>query len=207
MRASTVVRLGSVIVVLAIGVLIWQTFRSGWSARDRPTALESAVARIARHLATPASLRSAHDPAPVTPEVLAGARAHWADHCASCHGNDGKGATEIGRHLYPPAPDMTAPETQRLSDGELFAVIENGIRLTGMPAWGDGSEQSVRDSWSLVHFIRHLPALSADEVRAMERLNQKSPAEWHALQEEEEFLRCGRPPASAEAHDPSGHEH
>ena len=66
-------------------------------------------------------------------------RAHFADHCASCHGNDGRGNTEMGRNLYPKAPDMRQSGTQHLSDGELYWIIENGVRLTGMPAWGDGS--------------------------------------------------------------------
>jgi hypothetical protein len=53
--------------------------------------------------------------------------------------------------MYPPAPDMRKERTQRMTDGELFYIIENGIRLSGMPAWG-GSEPAGQDSWKLVHF-------------------------------------------------------
>ena len=80
--------------------------------------------------------------------------------------NDGSGDTSIGRSLYPPAPDMRAARTQALSDGELFAIIENGIRLTGMPAWGTGTPEGERDSWALVHFIRRMPSLTPDGDRA-----------------------------------------
>jgi hypothetical protein len=66
-------------------------------------------------------------------EVLADAKAHWADHCALCRGNDGSGQIAMGQRMYPPAPDMRKNRTQRLTDGELFYIIENGIRLTGIP--------------------------------------------------------------------------
>ena len=63
--------------------------------------------------------------------MIAEGRDHFADHCATCHANDGSGNTEMGRGLYPKAPDMRLPATQNLSDAELFYIIENGVRLTG----------------------------------------------------------------------------
>src|SRR5262245_7104334 len=142
-----------VVTVVAAGVLLAATLRRGFSALDEPSAVEAILAARMRRWATPPELRDAKNPLPATPAVLAEARAHWADHCASCHGNDGKGQTTIGAHLYPRAPDMTLPRTQDLSDGELFAVIENGIRLTGMPGWGEGTAASGYGSWTLVHLI------------------------------------------------------
>jgi mono/diheme cytochrome c family protein len=166
----------------------WRTLRYGFSAHDEPTRIEASFARTFRRLATPADLRDGKNPLPLTPTVMAEARAHWADHCAVCHGNDGKGKTTIGEHLYPHAPDMTLEGTQALSDGELFAIIENGIRLTGMPGWGNGTAESGYGSWSLVHFIRHLPELTPEELAEMEALNPKTPEEWEQIQAEEAFL-------------------
>ncbi|MCU1235652.1 MAG: Cytochrome [Candidatus Solibacter sp.] len=74
-----------------------------------------------------------------------------------------------------------------MSDGELFYIIENGIRLSGMPAWASGHGEE--DSWKLVHFIRHLPQLSFSEQKEMENLNPKSPAEFEEEKEEENFLK------------------
>jgi hypothetical protein len=88
---------------------------------------------------------------------------------------------------------MRLSETQRLTDGELFYIIENGVRLSGMPGWGDGSEDSKRATWHLVRFIRHLPGLTREEKLQMERLNQKSPEEWREMQEDEEFLQDKEP--------------
>ncbi|MGD9713838.1 MAG: cytochrome c [Thermomicrobiales bacterium] len=69
-------------------------------------------------------------------ELLAEAREHFADHCAICHANAGSGNTLIGRNLYPKAPDLRKSDMQSLTDGEIFYIIHNGIRFTGMPAWG-----------------------------------------------------------------------
>ncbi|WP_428298380.1 c-type cytochrome [Hyphomicrobium sp.] len=93
------------------------------------------------------------------------------------------------RNLYPKAPDMRKAETQSLSDGELFYIIHNGIRLTGMPAWGGADPDADEDSWKLAHFIRHLPQLTADDLVAMKRLNPKGPHELEEEEEIDEFLR------------------
>jgi mono/diheme cytochrome c family protein len=116
---------------------------------------------------------------------------HFADHCAVCHGNDGSGNTEMGRGLYPRAPDMRLPATQNLSDAELFYIIENGVRLTGMPGWATGTKEGETSSWHLVHFIRHLPKLTAEEVGHMEELTPKSPQAVRQQIEEEKFLQGG----------------
>jgi len=96
------------------------------------------------------------------PEILAEARNHFADHCAVCHGDDGSGKTETAEGLYPPVPDLRDAGTQELTDGELFSIIQNGIRFTGMPGWGAGE-----DHWKVVLFIRHLPDLTPEELGLM----------------------------------------
>ncbi len=179
-----------VLVVLG-GLLLSSTLRSGLSTHQEPPWMEAQAARLVRRWATPADLRGAANPLPLTPQVLAEALAHWADHCAVCHSNDGRGKTDIGGHLYPRAPDMTLRATQSLSDGELFAIIENGIRLTGMPGWGNGTAESGYDSWTLVHFIRHLPKLTPEELAEMEALNPVSPEELRERMAEEQFLEGG----------------
>jgi Cytochrome C oxidase, cbb3-type, subunit III len=129
------------------------------------------------------------------------ARAHWADHCAACHSNNGSGDAEMGKHMYPPAPDMRQSETQSLTDGELFYIIQNGIRLTGMPSWGSGTSRNEQDSWKLVRLIRHLPKLTAEEEREMETLNPKGPDELKEEQEERDFLN------GDQSHEQTQHKH
>lgn len=187
------------------GALFLSTVRRGFSTHDEPSGMEAWVARSVRHWSTPADLRNEKNPLPLTPQVLGVARAHWADHCASCHGNDGRGNVELGRRMYPRAPDMTLPATQSLADGELFSIIENGIRLTGMPGWGDGTAESAYGSWGLVHFIRHLPELTPEEIAAMEALNPKTPEEWEQIQAEEAFLSGEAEPSGDPSDTPHSH--
>jgi mono/diheme cytochrome c family protein len=179
----------------------------GISARREPPTIEVRLARTARHLLVPRAARARVNPVPATPEGLAGARAHFADHCATCHGNDGKGDTSYGRNLYPRAPDLTDAATQDLSDGELFYYIENGIKLTGMPAFGTGDPENEQQSWELVSFLRHLPKISPDELAAMERQNPRTREEIEAEIATEAFLRGdGEPVAPVPSHsEKNGH--
>ena len=193
------VGIAALILGLLIGAgLFIRTLRYGLSAHDKPTAMEAFMAGCMRHWSVPADLHAMKNPLPLTPAVLTAAQSHFADHCASCHGNDGKGQTEMGQHLYPKAPDMTLPETQNLSDGELFATIENGVRLTGMPGWGNGTAESAYGSWTLVHFIRHLPKVTPAEVEEMKKMNPMTPSEMQEQQSEESFLEGGDAGASPE---------
>lgn len=169
--------------------------RRGFSARDQPSAVEALAARTMRRLAVPRQARSLANPVYPTDEVFADARAHFADHCAVCHANDGSGNTTIGRNLYPKAPDMRLDATQSLTDGELYTIIQDGIRLTGMPAWGQEGDENDEDSWKLVHLIRHLKDLTPDQLKEMERINPKSPDEIEEERQEQEFLRGGAEPA------------
>jgi len=161
----------------------------GFSARDQPSGLERWFAHWARSASVPRDARRLMNPVPNSAEVQAAARAHWADHCAVCHANDGSGDTPMGKRSYPPAPDMRLAPTQEMTDGALFYIIQNGIRFSGMPAWGDGSDHDAEDSWKLVRFIRHLPQLTLEEKKEMEKLNPKSPDELREEQEEEKFLK------------------
>jgi mono/diheme cytochrome c family protein len=182
-----------VIVVTAGGFIFLKTRANGFSARAKPSALEEFAAQIARGMALPVGIRDKKNPIANSTEALAEARAHWADHCALCHGNDGSGDTGMGRQTYPPAPDMRKERTQRMTDGELFYIIENGVRLSGMPAWGSGTDQDARDTWKLVHFIRHLPDLSPAEIKEVEKLNPKSPDDLEEERLEEQFLKGHTP--------------
>ena len=181
-----------VILTLALAVVAAILTRGlGFSARGKPWTTEERMARAARRWATPSAVRGQANPVPVTSDVIEFGLKHWADHCASCHGNDGSGDTKLGRNMYPPAPDMRGGATQAMSDGELFYVIERGIPMTGMPAWGTGTADGERASWELVRFIRHLPKLSPEDLARMETLNPKSQMDAEQAAEIDDFLSGG----------------
>ena len=104
----------------------------------------------------------------------------------------------IGKGLYPKPPDLKLQETQKLSDGELFWIIENGVRFTGMPSFSTQGAQD--DSWKLVLFIRHLPQLSVEERMEMETYNPKGPDDREEEKQEDDFLTGGKPAPKQETH-------
>src|SRR3984893_14925452 len=142
--------------LLAIALYTVRLIWHGLSTADEPSYLERTVARAARNLAIPRRARIEVNPLNATPEILKESRETFLDRCASCHGQDGSGQTRIGRGLYPKVPDLRAPRTQNLSDGEIRYIIRNGVRLTGMPGWANPHDEQGDDSWKLVLFIRSL---------------------------------------------------
>lgn len=166
----------------------------GFSARAEPTRVEASLAGAMRHMATPNAVRDRINPVPASAVALHEGMEHFADHCAQCHANNGSGQTMLGAGMYPKPPDMRLALTQNKTDGELFGIIENGIRLSGMPAFG-GNGGTEDESWKLVLFLRHLPHLAPDEEQAMEHLNPKSPDELKEEKQEADFLNGANPSA------------
>lgn len=189
------------LVGLAILMLLLQG--RGVSARQQPSAIEARAALWMRSWMTPSTYKGLKNPVSATEENFIAAREHYADHCASCHANDGSGNTDMGRNLYPKAPDMRLPRTQQLSDGELFYLIENGVMLTGMPGWSTGTPEGEKSSWQLVHFIRRLPTLTAEDFAVMEQHNPTSRAQIEEERKVEEFLKGSDLPPPADPH--AGH--
>ncbi len=193
-----------VLVVAIVGFLgVYRIASRGISAKAQPGQLETLVARTLRRLAIPRSDRDLRNPVARTPDVIAEGMAHYADHCAGCHANNGSGDTEVGRGLYPKPPDMRLNATQSLTDGELFYIIENGVRLSGMPAWSAGNEEGTHGTWHLVHFIRELPRLTPEQIKQMETMNPRSPDE---VREEIEREKAGHGDSDA-TKPPHSHKH
>ena len=84
---------------------------------------------------------------------------HFAAHCAVCHGAPGVPRGDIAEGLYPHPPDL-AQAAQRYTPGELFWILKNGIKMSGMPAWQDHSDDEL---WSTVGFIERLPGMSESD--------------------------------------------
>lgn len=193
MRRVLVWLVGIVVTGLVIGAAGLAYVRvTGLSARAKPSEAETRLARAIRSFAISGSDRSRTNPVPPSQEAVRAGLEHFADHCAVCHNNDGSGVTNFGRGLFPPAPDLRAESTQTMTDGELFYIIENGVRFTGMPAFTTGTRDGEAESWKLVHFIRRLPRLSEAELERMKELNPRSPEEIRQEIAEEEFLRGER---------------
>jgi predicted CXXCH cytochrome family protein len=135
----------------------------GFRATSEPSSLEKVVARTARNWAIPGRARNEKNQLKLTSENLREGREEFLARCASCHGHDGSGLTDMGRNLYPRTPDLRASETQSLTDGEIHYIIANGVQLTGMPAWSNPHQERNVNAWNLVLFIRNLRPLTHEE--------------------------------------------
>ena len=149
--------------------------RRGFSALATPSAIEELAATTARKLAVPSAYRELRNPIVPSTDNIRGGMEHFSYHCATCHSNDGGGQTVFGKGLYPKPPDLRAAGTQNKSDGELYYTIDNGVRLSGMPAFS--GTHTAAQTWRLVLFIRHLPQITAEELNEMKGLDPKSAAD------------------------------
>ena len=90
---------------------------------------------------------------------------HYNEMCVSCHGAPGKEETELSKGLNPPPPYLVE-HAKEMDPQELFWITKNGIKMTGMPAWG--KTHSDKKIWAIVAFMKKLPDISAEEYKKME---------------------------------------
>src|SRR5437764_5543993 len=84
---------------------------------------------------------------------------HFAARCAVCHGAPGVPKGDIANGLYPQPPDL-AVTACRYTATELFWTIKHGIKMTGMPSWGDHSDDEL---WATVAFLKKLPGMTPQD--------------------------------------------
>jgi mono/diheme cytochrome c family protein len=131
----------------------------GCTAGKTPSQGETSLADAAKDVAIPLEAGKMNNPLPETDEVVSQGREVFLGSCAQCHGADARGDSDLGRNMTPPAMDLTSAHVQHWNDAELFWIIQNGVRLTGMPAWK--SRISDNDTWKLARFIHNLPRVGA----------------------------------------------
>jgi mono/diheme cytochrome c family protein len=130
----------------------------GCTANKPPSEGETNLANAAKDVVIPLEAGKMPNPLPDTDEVVSQGQEVFLGSCAQCHGPEARGDTTVGRNMNPPAMDLTSSHVQHWNDGELFWIIRNGVRLTGMPSWQ--STISENDTWKLVRFIHKLPRLN-----------------------------------------------
>jgi mono/diheme cytochrome c family protein len=190
------------LIALVVGLSI---VRGGFTARAKASRLEAGVADMVRDLAIPGSAKALRSPILGTPDVLTRGRRHFAEECAICHGNDGRG-NDLGKRVFPPVPDLR--DTKDMTEGEIFYVIHNGIRFSAMPAFGTpGDEEEAREHWEVVYFIRHLPDLMPQEIDEMWQYNPKTLEQWQAAQARAAQPAAAKPEAAPEPMGAGHHHH
>jgi mono/diheme cytochrome c family protein len=133
-----------------LGILL-----QGCSAEKHPSQDETNLANAAKDVTIPLEAGKMQNPLPESAEVVSQGQEVFLGSCAPCHGASARGDTEVGRNMTPPAMDLSTAHVQHWSDAELFWIIQNGVRLTGMPAWK--ASISTDDTWKLARYIHSIP--------------------------------------------------
>ena len=155
MKRRNLIVLG--VLALVAGVPIVGLMRFNLAALPEPGHLEIVLATRARHILVRRSSEQGIPPAPTNVQAsIEEGDNLFGTECAACHGLDGHSPTDAGRWMYPRSADLTSPEVQQYSDRELFWIVKNGIRLSGMPAFGP--VESDEHVWNLVQYVRTLRA-------------------------------------------------
>ena len=175
---------GMITAVLLILVFTAAVVASGmfnFAATRPPSALEKRLAPLALDRSVKKRAPDKKNPFAGNPEALARGMGEYREMCITCHGAPGVDASAIGNGLNPPAPDLTVAKTQARSDGELFWIVSNGIRMTGMPGFGPTHKEDT--IWKIVAFLRHLPELSKEEEKALAAGKEEDEGHGHGRDE------------------------
>lgn len=123
------------------------------------------------------------EPAPLDDKaMIARGGKFYGENCESCHGGPGAVLSALGRGLRPAAPDL-ARTARDWQPRELFWIVKNGIRMTGMPAWGPSHKDG--ELWSVVAFIRKLPTMTVGDYQAYTGKSREGPAVSDATSDDE----------------------
>jgi mono/diheme cytochrome c family protein len=98
--------------------------------------------------------------------------------CIICHGAPGKERSMIGKGLRPEPPNL-AQTSEQWNNAQLFWIIKNRIKMTGMPAFGPTHQDDA--IWNIVGFVRRLPRISAEGYQAMEKEIGTAPGQGHLM--------------------------
>ena len=158
------------LVLVGLGALAW----TACSARSRPSSIESKLANVAKDVVIPFEAEKAANPTPANDHTLAEGQRVYVAHCALCHSNDGHSQNPLGQAMNPPAMDLTSPHVQSWKDPELYWIISNGIRLTGMPGWQ--TQLSSEQIWQVTRYIHALPQMTPQRQQAIKEAKMTSAA-------------------------------
>jgi mono/diheme cytochrome c family protein len=148
--------------VLCVANAIAVAWLSGCTAEKPPSPGETSLVNAAKDVVIPLEAGKMTNPLPQTDEVVSQGQEVFLGNCAQCHGPNANGDSELGRRMDPPAMNLTSAHVQHWSEGELFWIIQNGVRLTGMPSWK--SSITAEDTWKLARYIHNLPRLNASST-------------------------------------------
>jgi mono/diheme cytochrome c family protein len=155
------------LVVLAVGGLIYiysGTYNVAASKSD--SKIIRWVMETAREKSIEARADKVGPQPPPSPDSIKEGFEHFDGMCVACHGAPGIERGEVGKGLNPKPPDLSRL-SKEADPRELFWVVKNGIRMTGMPSFG--ATHNDRAVWNIVAFLKELPATTAEKYQEMRK--------------------------------------
>jgi len=190
------------LVVAAAAAVLAASGTYNFAAVNPPGKVETRLATFALNKSVAKRAPAGKNPVAASPELLRQGLAHYKENCVVCHGAPGVDVSELGQGLNPPAPDLTLPRVQARPDGQIFWIVSNGIRMTGMPAFSPTHKQD--EIWQIVAFVRHLEEITPAEQQVLKAGSEEE--EHHREGEEPGAKPEGKEKESA-GEEKSGHTH
>jgi mono/diheme cytochrome c family protein len=162
------------VVIAAVVILFIVMPRMQWNATARPSAAEAWVARYVLSKWVRSNAPSERNPIAPTAENLREGEHEYDEHCAVCHGLDGSAQNRVGGDFYPPIIRLNKG-ARSMSDGQLYFIVSDGIRMTAMP--GFGTNHSSDELWKIILWVRHFPDLTPQERTALQARMKEGGAE------------------------------
>jgi thiosulfate dehydrogenase len=206
----------TLVVIVGGAYLLLHSGKVSLATTAEPLPLEKELAELTLE----ANVRSAKDqtnPLLATDENMIAAAREFKEHCVFCHGAPGRLRPPIATMMMPKPPQLFDKDDMVVDDpdGEIFWIISNGIRLSGMPGFGDHLEEKER--WQLALLLKHADKLPAAVQAELERkepgemaMHEKPGEEQEHADEPGHMHEHGREPAHATEHlheTPHKHEH
>lgn len=154
-----------ILISILVPLLVIVSGAVNFAATTAPSNVETAFAKFAVGRSMAWRVPNATNPYAGDPQAIESGSHHYADTCLGCHGAPGVSPKEFTMGLNPPSPKLSESLSTR-SDAELFWIVKNGIRMTGMPALGP--THSDDDIWRIVSFVRSLPQLTDEQKMQFE---------------------------------------
>lgn len=166
-----------IVVAAAVPIFVSSTGMFNMNATEKPSTVEEIIGKTAWEKSLHRRAPQATNPFQNDSTALDSGMDHFKENCLPCHGIPGVEPSEIAKGLNPHAPELKHRGLEEWSDGELFYLVKNGIRMTGMPALGP--THTDQEIWTIVYFLRHIENLSADQKRELQKATEEEEEHHH----------------------------
>lgn len=158
----------TIVVLIVLGLVFVFSGVSNVSAENQESGLVKWILSAASDNSIERHARGIEVPALGDSTQVAMGFEHYQEMCVTCHGAPGEDRSEIGKGLNPHAPNLSRSISD-MSDAELYWILKNGIKMTGMPSFG--KTHSEEQLWAMVSFVKKLPGMSEEQYQAYESAN------------------------------------